>query len=78
MDIALEIVDTFIADYIYAHLFPIGCPNNTAINLQVTEPWIWQPATKYFHVQPSQAAYMSSLVRDNPYRQFFTLYFTAW
>lgn len=78
MDIALEIVDTFIADYIYAHLFPNG--NKTDINssIQAKDPWEWQPVSKYFHVQPSQAAYRSSIPRDNLYRQFFTIYFITW
>lgn len=80
MDIALEFVDTFLADYIYAHLFSIGNSNETDTNssVQLTEPWVWRPATKYFHVEPSQAAYMSLWTRDNPYRQFSTLYFTGW
>lgn len=73
MDIILELVDTFIADHAYAHLFPIQ-PNKTGI----AESWVWKPATKCFHFQPSQAAYMSSLARDNPYRQLFTLFFVTW
>lgn len=77
MDIVLEFVDTFIADYAYAYLFPIGHPDEIDRN-NSTEPWVWRPATKYFHVQPSQAAYMSSLARDNPYRQLFTLFFVTW
>lgn len=32
MDIVLEFVDTFIADYAYAHLFPIEHLNKTATN----------------------------------------------
>lgn len=80
MDIVLELVDTFIADDVYANLFPIGNLNKTDFNAstQITEPWVWQPATEYFHVQPSQAASMSSLVRDNLYRQFSTIFFTTW
>lgn len=82
MDIVLELIDTFIADDVYAYLFPIGNQilNKTDVNAstQLMEPWIWQPTTKYFHVRPSQAAYMSSLARNNPYRQFLTVLFTTW
>lgn len=80
MDIVLEFVDTFIADYAYAYLFPIEHLNKSDANssTQVTKPWVWQPASKHFHVQPSQAAYMSSMTRDNFHRQVFTLYLIAW
>lgn len=80
MDIALEFIDTFVADYAYAYLFPIGYSNKTNEDncTRAIEPWVWQPATKLFDLQPSSAAYMSSLARDNPYRQFFTLYFVGW
>lgn len=80
MDILLEFADTFIADYVYAHLFPITHSNETEFNAStpLMEPWVWRPASKLLNVQPSQAAYMSSLTRDNPYRQFFTLMLSAW
>lgn len=66
MDIVLEFLDTIIADYAYAHLFPIEYPNNTAINAseQVMEPKLWRE--------------MSSLSRDNLYRQFCTAFFGLW
>lgn len=81
MDIVLELVDTFIADYAFAHLFPIQqILNKTDVNAsaRVTKPWVWQPASEYIQFQPSQAAYMSSMTRDNLYRQWFTLYFITW
>lgn len=82
MDIVLELTDTFIADYVYAYLYPIhsDITNETTVNTsaQALSPWFWEPATKYFHIQPSPAAYMSSLTRDNPYRQLATLFFITW
>lgn len=85
MDIVLELTDTFIADHIYAYLYPTqselhDLSNRTAVNasVQAFSPWIWQPATKFLQVQPSQAAYLSSLNRDNPYRQTVTLFFITW
>lgn len=77
MDIALELVDTFVADHFYARLFPFDNLNKTDVNSS-TQETVRQLATKNFHFQPSQAAYMSSLDRDNPYRQFFTLFVTGW
>ena len=85
MDIVLELIDTFIADNAYAYFFPIQLgssvlPKETVANSSIREisPWKWQPATKLFHVEPSQNAYMSSLTRDNPYRQLVTLYLITW
>lgn len=85
MDIVLELVDTFIADYAYAYLYPIGSEtfdisNRTDANtsVQAFSSWIWKPATKFLQIQPSQAAYMSSLTRDNLYRQIATLFFITW
>lgn len=73
MDILLEFVDTFIADYAYAYFFPIQLdlkyfPHKTGVNAST--------AMQFF--QPSQAAYMSSMTRGNPYRQLFTLFFIVW
>lgn len=80
MDTILEIVDTFIADFAYAYLFPIGYSTKTEVNAsaQVIAPRMWQPATELFQIEPSQAAYMSALTRTNVYRQASTLFFIAW
>lgn len=86
MDIVLELIDTVIADRVYAHLFPINSDlnglaneavNNASIHRKILS-WKWQPATKFFNIEPTQAAYMSSLSRDDPYRQLVTLYFISW
>lgn len=85
MDIILEIIDTFIADYAYAYLYPIqpeinNFPHKTTSNVsaQTFSQWTWKPATKFLQIQPSKAAYMSSLTRDHPYRQLATLFFITW
>lgn len=81
MDIILELTDTYIADHAYAYLFPIGlnldeCDADNATT--TISSWEWQPATKLFHVKPSDAAYLSTLDRDNIYRQSITLFFVTW
>lgn len=85
MDIILELTDTFIADYAYAYLYPsrpdlYDFPHGNAANAsaQALSAWTYKPATQFLQVQPSQAAYMSSLTRDNPYRQLATLFFITW
>lgn len=84
MDIVLELTDTFITDHVYAYLFPIrSAPydypkmsaNSTA---QTWSDWTYTPATKFLQVQPSKAAYLSSMPRDDPIRQLVTLYFITW
>jgi Delta7-sterol 5-desaturase len=84
MDIVNELFDTFLADYAYAKLLPAkpapyDFPDPTnATNAQVFSSWQYQPATKYFSIQPSQYAYMSSLPRDNIYRQSLNLFLITW
>lgn len=83
MDIPLECFDTFIFDHIYAALLPaqqasygLNGPSNAS--LASTSPWTYEPATKYISFQPREAAYMSQWTRDNPYRQFISLFFITW
>lgn len=85
MDIVLELTDTFIADYAYAYLYPFrpdlyDFPHANAANssTHTFSSWTYKPATQFLQVQPSRAAYMSSLTRDNPYRQLATLFFITW
>jgi lathosterol oxidase len=86
MDIVLELTDTFIADYAYAYLYPFRpdlyeFPHASAVNTSSTKAfssWTYKPATQFLQVQPSRAAYMSSLDRDNIYRQLATLFFITW
>ncbi|KOS16667.1 putative C-5 sterol desaturase [Escovopsis weberi] len=85
MDIVLELTDTFIADHAYAWLFPArpapyDFPNAPSANASAAtfSTWTYKPATSYIHVEPYQAAYMSSLSRDNIYRQAATLFLITW
>lgn len=85
MDIVLELTDTFIADYAYAYIFPsrhapYDFPHATAVNASghTFSSWTYKPATKFIQVQPSQAAYMTSLPRDHLHRQLATLFFITW
>ena len=40
--------------------------------------WLFQPASQYLSVQPSEYAYMSRWDRDNIYRQAASLYLLTW
>ncbi|KAK7429530.1 c-5 sterol desaturase [Neonectria magnoliae] len=85
MDVVLELTDTFIADYVYAFLFPkrpapydFPAGINATASAQTFSTWSYKPATKFISVEPSQNAYLSSLDRDHPLRQFITLYLITW
>lgn len=90
MDIVLEVADTFIFDHVYSHFLPASsaplAANATVLSIRV-EPtgfalpaaaWLYEPASKYFSVQPSQAAYESAWPRDDWRRQLLTLYLITW
>lgn len=90
MDIVLEVADTFIFDHIYSSILPVSVAplstNATFASLK-HEPtsfalpaatWQYEPATKYFSVQPRQAAYESAWPRDDWRRQLITLYLITW
>lgn len=90
MDIVLEIFDTFIADRAFAAAFPSTRPSSSllqkggdAINATASafggsQEYVYKPATAYFSIEPSKYAYMSSLPRDNLYRQAISLYLITW
>ncbi|KAM0820812.1 hypothetical protein AB5N19_06632 [Seiridium cardinale] len=84
MDIVNELWDTFVADYAYAKLLPArpapyDFPNPTnSSNAQVYSTWQYEPATKYFSIQPSEYAYMSEWSRDSVYRQSLNLFLITW
>lgn len=40
--------------------------------------WQFEPASSFFHIEPSEYAYMSRWDRDNVYRQFVSLYIVTW
>ncbi|KAM0256160.1 hypothetical protein ACHAQJ_005137 [Trichoderma viride] len=85
MDVVLEVTDTFIADHVYAYLFPLKTAlydfGKTAVanaSAEAFSSWSYQPATQYFSLEPYPAAYQSSMARDNIYRQGATLFFITW
>ena len=90
MDIVLEVADTFIFDHIYSSLLPATIPlptSNATFSSIKEEPtgfalpaatWQYEPASKYFSLQPSQAAYESAWPRDDWRRQLLTLYLITW
>ena len=85
MDIILELVDTFIADHIYAFVLPtrptpydFSAAHNANTTTQAFSSWTYKPATKLLYVQPYEAAYKSAWPRDNALRQLISLYFIVW
>ncbi|KAM5353779.1 hypothetical protein ACJ41O_000429 [Fusarium nematophilum] len=87
MDIVLEVVDTFIADYAYAYFHPIvpapydfpAASNSTdSTTAPLFSAWTYTPATKFLTLEPPEAAYLSAWDRDNPLRQALTLYLITW
>jgi lathosterol oxidase len=87
MDIVLEIFDTFGFDYLYAAALPAGpAPydllkngsNNSTTAGSAVSPWQYKPATQSFSLTPSEAAYSSAWLRDNPYRQAMSLFLITW
>lgn len=83
MDIVLEVTDSFITDYIYAFAFPkrlapYDYPAAANTTQQVFSSWTYKPATQFFSIEPSDAAYQSEWDRDNIWRQLITLYFITW
>jgi lathosterol oxidase len=89
MDIVLEVADTFLFDHIYSTILPSCHPQEANATLSSTnhEPtgfvmpvvtWQYEPASEYFSIQPSQAAYESAWSRDDWRRQLLTLYLITW
>lgn len=86
MDVVLEVVDTFIADYAYAYFYPkrpapydFPSPSNTTdTSAKAFSTWSYKPATQFLTLEPPEQAYMSAWERDNPLRQALTLYLITW
>jgi len=85
MDIVLEVCDTFALDHLYAKLLPAGpAPYDLvkdAVASNASAPasmWQYQPSNTLFSLTPSPEAYMSAWTRDNPFRQFTSLFFITW
>ncbi|KAK3374969.1 hypothetical protein B0H63DRAFT_262101 [Podospora didyma] len=85
MDFVLELTDTFLFDYIYtwalpARPAPYDFPDKVLANSTARSfsSWQFKPASSFFSVEPSQAAYASALDRDNIIRQSISLFFIFW
>lgn len=86
MDVVLEVLDTFVGDYLYATLHPArpapydypNPPSNETVAGQVFSAWTYQPSTYLFSLTPSKYAYQSAWPRDNILRQSISLYLTVW
>lgn len=82
MDIVLEVIDTFVGDYLYATVHPARLapydypnpPSNETVSQQAFTSWTYKPSTQYISFEPSEYAYMSAWPRDNIYRQALTLF----
>jgi lathosterol oxidase len=86
MDIALEFVDTYAFDRLYAAVLPASpapynlkgaLGNGTSFDAS-SSPWQYEPASQYISFQPGEAAYSSQWDRNNVYRQIISLYFITW
>ncbi|PYI23299.1 sterol delta 5,6-desaturase ERG3 [Aspergillus japonicus CBS 114.51] len=90
MDIALEVWDTFIGDRLYSSLLPLSLSSsitipgvNTAVNSTLSlfgasKPYVYEPATQLFYLEPSKYAYLSAWPRNNIYRQFLSFFLIVW
>jgi lathosterol oxidase len=93
MDVILEVLDTYAFDRLYATVLPLtssmlamstvgdfaGSSNATWSSMaHGFTPYQFEPASKYFSVEPSSYAYMSRLPRDNMARQAISLFFITW
>lgn len=87
MDIALELVDKYLFDYIYSAVLPLktpsqllerGAANGTAWDVKAASSWHYEPASQFISFVPADVAYMSQWSRDNIYRQALTLLVVTW
>jgi lathosterol oxidase len=85
MDVILEVTDSFVLDHFYAWAFPahqapldypvgdFAANATTALN-----SWQYKPSTEWFNIPVTQAAYNTSLPRDNMLRQGFSFFLILW
>jgi lathosterol oxidase len=94
MDIVLEGFDTYLFDPIYASIFPVApksaaynafSGNGSASIATVKDiptpqynNWEYRPASQFLSFKPSSWAYQSSWQRDDPWRQFISLFTITW
>ncbi|KMU78555.1 C-5 sterol desaturase desaturase [Coccidioides immitis RMSCC 3703] len=87
MDVVLEVLDTFLFDYLYALAAPASqlgplaysqIPDGLNKTASAAGGFFYRPASQYLYLEPSKYAYMSALQRDNVYRQGFSLFIITW
>jgi Delta7-sterol 5-desaturase len=76
MDVILEIWDTYLGDYVFAHAHPAQSIAFNYFNVHntTTSTWEYKPASSYIEFEPSRYAFMSAWDRDNIYRQAISLW----
>lgn len=94
MDLVLEGFDTYLFDPVYASLYPVIPSQNidnaikgnaSAVGVILGEKiapllnnWEYIPASQYLSFTPLKWAYESSWQRDDPWRQFISLFVITW
>jgi hypothetical protein len=87
MDIALEVCDRYVFDYMYSTVLPAsqtaynvfgGVSNATTFDAKASSSWQYTPASQFISFPPSDLAYMSQWTRDNIYRQYISLFLITW
>lgn len=84
MDIVLELWDTFLGDRLYSTVLPSSLASNAAATSPpyalwgASKPFVYEPATMWIYLEPSQYAYMSAWPRNNIYRQFLSFFLIVW
>ncbi|EEP78299.1 C-5 sterol desaturase [Uncinocarpus reesii 1704] len=88
MDVVLEVFDTFLFDYLYAYAVPVP-QQASLVSSQIADGlnktasavgngFVYRPASQYLNFEPSAYAYMSTMARDNVYRQILSMFFITW
>ncbi len=91
MDVILEVADTYLLDRVYATLLPaspaqyISYKSDNASSLSFSNAtgshlynYIYEPASQYISLEPTQWTYSSSWPRDNIIRQGISLFAIVW
>lgn len=86
MDLVLEGFDAYVFDRLYATLLPTQNLNitsqlaseNVFATASCLDNYDFKPASKYLSFPPSEYACMSTLPRENIWRQLISLYIITW
>lgn len=94
MDFVLEGFDTYLFDPIYASVLPVApktaayntfggngsatLANVNDLPVRLSNNWEYEPSSQFWSFTPSDYAYQSEWARDNPLRQFISLFAITW